>query len=133
MERETNDLTTATGSQFSTPGVRSLNNAVNRFISSTSETIRTNSFFVSGAADYRGKLIIDGLVRQDGSSLFGPEEQENWYYRYSGAYRVTAEKWWPVKAITELKLRASLGTAGGRPELQRPVSRRSTSSRAAAW
>ena len=53
MERETNDLTTATGSQFSTPGVRSLNNAVNRFISSTSETIRTNSFFISGAADYR--------------------------------------------------------------------------------
>ena len=28
---------------------------------------------------------------------------------------MSAEKWWPVKAITELKLRASLGTAGGRP------------------
>ena len=115
MERETNDLATASGTQFSTPGVRSLNNAVNRFVSSTSETIRTNSFFISAAADYRGKLIIDGLVRQDGSSLFGPEEQENWYYRYSGAYRMSAEKWWPVKAITEFKLRASLGTAGGRP------------------
>ncbi len=115
MERETNELTTASGSQFSTPGVKSLNNTFNRFVSSTSESIRTNSFFISAAADYRGKLIVDGLVRQDGSSLFGPEEQENWYYRYSGAYRMSAEKWWPVKAITEFKLRASLGTAGGRP------------------
>lgn len=115
MERETNDLTTASGNTFSTPGVNSLNNTVNRFVSSTSETIRTNSFFISAAADYRGKVIVDGLVRQDGSSLFGPEEQKNWYYRYSGAYRVSAEKWWPLKAITELKLRASLGTAGGRP------------------
>ena len=115
MERETNELTTASGSQFSTPGVKSLNNTFNRFVSSTSESIRTNSFFISAAADYRGKLIVDGLVRQDGSSLFGPEEQKNWYYRYSGAYRMSAEKWWPVKAITEFKLRASLGTAGGRP------------------
>jgi len=115
LERETNDLTTASGNQFSTPGVRSLNNAFNRFVSSTSETIRTNSFFASAAADYKGKLIIDGLVRQDGSSLFGPEEQENWYYRASGAYRMSAEGWWPIKALTEFKLRASIGTAGGRP------------------
>ena len=115
MERETNDLTTASGTQFSTPGVQSLNNAFNRFVSSTSETIRTNSVFLSGAADYKGKLLIDGLVRQDGSSLFGPDEQKNWYYRYSGAYRAAAEAWWPVKAITEFKLRASVGTAGGRP------------------
>ena len=115
LERETNELTTATGNQFSTPGVRSLNNAFNRFVSSSSETVRTNSYFLSAAADFRGKLIADVLLRQDGSSLFGPEEQENWYYRYSGAYRMSAEKWWPVKAITELKLRASVGTAGGRP------------------
>ncbi len=115
LERETNELTTASGNQFSTPGVRSLNNTFNRFVSSTSETIRTNSYFISGAVDYRGKLLFDALLRQDGSSLFGPEEQENWYYRYSGAYRPSAEKWWPVKAITEFKLRASIGTAGGRP------------------
>jgi TonB-linked SusC/RagA family outer membrane protein len=115
LERETNELTTASGNQFATPGVRSLNNAFNRFVSSTSESIRTNSYFFTAAADYRGKLIVDALLRQDGSSLFGPEEQENWYYRYSGAYRASAEKWWPLKAVTEFKVRASVGTAGGRP------------------
>lgn len=116
MERETNDVTTANGNTFATPGVNSLNNATVRFISSTSETIRTNAFFVSGAADYLGKLIVDGLARRDGSSLFGPEEQEHWYYRGSAAYRVSQENWWPFKtALNEFKLRISQGTAGGRP------------------
>ncbi len=116
LERETNDLVTAEGNTFSAPGVNSLNNATQSFISSTSETIKSNGLFVSGAADYKGKLIVDGLLRQDGSSLFGTEEQENWYHRVSGAYRVSEERWWPFQSINEFKLRASQGTAGGRPE-----------------
>lgn len=117
VERETNDVTNASGQVFSTPGVNSLNNATVRFVSSTSETIKTNSFFVSGAADYRGKLIVDGLARMDGSSLFGPEEQVNWYYRGSAAYRISEEEWFPLKKLfSEFKVRASQGTAGGRPD-----------------
>lgn len=117
VERETNDVTNASGQVFSTPGVNSLNNATVRFVSSSSETIKTNSFFVSGAADYRGKLIVDGLARMDGSSLFGPEEQVNWYYRRSAAYRLSEEEWFPLKKLfSEFKVRASQGTAGGRPE-----------------
>ncbi|GAB1343552.1 SusC/RagA family TonB-linked outer membrane protein [Gemmatimonas sp.] len=117
VERETNDVTNASGQVFSTPGVNSLNNATVRFVSSSSETIKTNSFFVSGAADYRGKLIVDGLARMDGSSLFGPEEQVNWYYRGSAAYRLSEEEWFPLKKLfSEFKVRASQGTAGGRPE-----------------
>jgi TonB-dependent SusC/RagA subfamily outer membrane receptor len=117
LERETNDLVNASGQIFATPGVNSLNNATVRFVSSTSETIKTNSYFVSGAADWRGKLIVDGLARMDGSSLFGPEEQENWYYRGSAAYRLSEESWFPFKSFfNEFKLRASQGTAGGRPD-----------------
>lgn len=117
VERETNDVTNASGQIFSTPGVNSLNNATVRFVSSSSETIKTNSFFVSGAADYLGKLIVDGLARMDGSSLFGPEEQVNWYYRGSAAYRLSEEEWFPLKKLfSEFKVRASQGTAGGRPD-----------------
>ena len=116
IERETNDLTTANGNTFATPGVNSLNNATIRFISSTSETIKTNGLFVTGAADWQGRVVVDGLVRRDGSSLFGPEEQQNWYYRASGAWRMAQESWWPFKRINEFKLRASQGTAGGRPD-----------------
>jgi TonB-linked SusC/RagA family outer membrane protein len=117
MESETNNTVNASGQIFATPGVNSLNNATVRFISSLSETIKTNSFFVSGAADYQGKLIVDALARRDGSSLFGPEEQENWFYRVSGAYRLSEEGWFPLKALfSEFKVRASQGTAGGRPD-----------------
>jgi hypothetical protein len=31
---------------------------------------------------------VDVLLRRDGSSLFGPEERWNTYYRVSGAYRM---------------------------------------------
>ena len=116
LEREENVTTTASGTQFATPGVRSLNNVQNRFVSSAEQAIRTNSVVMSTAADWNGKLIVDALVRQDGSSLFGPEAQENWYYRASGAYRLSEESWWPFASVNEFKVRASRGTAGGRPD-----------------
>jgi TonB-linked SusC/RagA family outer membrane protein len=116
MERETNEVTTAEGERFATPGVRSLSNAQDRFIESTTEEIRSDGIALTGAADYRGKYIVDALVRRDGSSLFGPEERYNWYNRVSGAWRVSSEDWWPSRTISEFKLRASRGTAGGRPD-----------------
>ena len=118
MERETNQTTTATGSFLSAPGVRNLENAQQRSISSVLEEIRSNSVAATAGADYRGRYIVEGLVRRDGSSLFGPEEQWNTYYRMSGAWRVAQESWWPFAALDEFKLRASRGTAGTRPDFQ---------------
>jgi TonB-linked SusC/RagA family outer membrane protein len=116
MEKETNQTTTATGTFFSTPGVRSLNNAQQRSISSLLQEIRANSFAATAGADYLGKYIAEGLVRRDGSSLFGPEERWNTYYRMSGAWRISQESWWPLRDVDEFKVRASRGTAGTRPD-----------------
>ncbi len=115
MERESNQVTTAEGTDLAVPGVASLDNARIRFVESEIEEIRSTGFFVSGGADYRGKYIADALVRRDGSSLFGPNERWNSYYRVSGAYRLSEEDWWRWPSINEFKLRASRGTAGGRP------------------
>jgi TonB-linked SusC/RagA family outer membrane protein len=115
MERENNDVNTAEGNDLVAPGVRSLDNARQRFVESTVTEIRSNGYFATLGADYDGRYILDGLVRRDGSSLFGPEEQWNTYYRVSGAWRLAEESWWPAPAFTEFKLRASRGTAGGRP------------------
>ncbi|HEX5580815.1 MAG TPA: SusC/RagA family TonB-linked outer membrane protein, partial [Gemmatimonadaceae bacterium] len=115
MERETNELTTASGRTLSVPGVPSLDNAQERFVESSAEEIRSNGYFFTLGADYAGRYIVDGLVRRDGSSLFGPEERWNSYYRVSGAWRVAEESWWPWQQVNEFKLRASRGTAGGRP------------------
>jgi TonB-linked SusC/RagA family outer membrane protein len=114
-EREQNLVTEAEGSDLAVPGVPSLDNARTRFVSSELEEIRSTGVFLSAGADYRGTYIADALFRRDGSSLFGPNERWNSYYRVSGAYRLTEEPWWPLDDFTELKLRLSRGTAGGRP------------------
>lgn len=115
LERESNELTTAEGQDFAVPGVRSLDNAKTRFVSSSLEEIKASGYFFTLGADYAGKYIADGLIRRDGSSLFGANERWNSYYRVSGAWRVAQENWWMFPAINEFKLRASQGTAGGRP------------------
>jgi hypothetical protein len=108
------------------PGVRNLNNVRARLPVSDGEDgfldgeqrleIRTNSYIGSLGADYAGRYIVDGLLRRDGSSLFGPEEQQQTFYRASASWRAGAEPWWPLKGlVTEFKPRVSRGTAGGRP------------------
>jgi TonB-linked SusC/RagA family outer membrane protein len=118
MERENNEVTSTSGTGFVTPGVPSLSNLKDRLSSSSVEEIRSSGEIGSVGADYQGKYIVDGLIRRDGSSLFGPEERYKVYHRFSGAYRVSQESWWPFAAINEFKLRASQGTAGGRPEFE---------------
>ena len=116
IEREDNNVVTADGTTLTAPGVKSLDNAQQRFVSSTNESIRSNGYFLTGGADYKGKYIFDGLIRRDGSSLFGPEERWHYYYRASASWRMAEESWWPFKQITEFKPRISQGTAGGRPD-----------------
>jgi len=66
--------------------------------------------------EYKERYIADGLVRRDGSSLFGSDNRWATYYRGSLAWRVAQEPIWPLKdQIDEFKLRVSRGTAGGRP------------------
>ena len=77
--------------------------------------IKAEGLFGIASLDYRGRYIVDGLIRRDGSSLFGPDERWQTYYRGSVAWRVAQEDFWNIDAIDELKLRFSLGTAGGRP------------------
>jgi TonB-linked SusC/RagA family outer membrane protein len=118
MEKETNNVTEAYGEGMSAAGVRSLNNLQSQFTESLQEEIRSNGYFATIGADWDGRYIVDGLIRRDGSSLFGPEEKWNTYYRVSGAYRLAAEEWWPFAAVNEFKVRASQGTAGGRPSFE---------------
>ncbi len=93
--------------------------ASTNIVSGMSESdVRSNGYFFITGLDYDGRYILDGLVRRDGSSLFGPDERWHTYYRISGAYRMAEEAWWPFPLFDEFKLRASRGTAGGRPSFQ---------------
>src|SRR3989441_7440958 len=80
---------------------------------SEDQTIRNRNFYFVSGFDINDRYLIDGLVRRDGSSLFGPESRWQTYYRVSGAYRLSQD--FHFKGIDELKLRGSYGTAGLRP------------------
>lgn len=81
---------------------------------SRSETIRNQNLFAVTTFDIKDRYIIDGLVRQDQSSLFGSEERSATYNRYSAAYRVSEDV--TIPGVDELKIRVSHGTAGLRPQ-----------------
>jgi len=77
-------------------------------------SIRNKNYYVISGFDIKDRYIVDGLVRWDGSSLFGPDSRWQTYYRASGAYRLSQDV--HINGVDELKLRASYGTAGLRPQ-----------------
>ena len=76
-------------------------------------TLRNKNYYVVSNFDINDRYLLDGLVRWDGSSLFGPDSRWQTYFRASGAYRVSED--FHINGVDELKLRASYGTAGLRP------------------
>ncbi|MBL3656036.1 TonB-dependent receptor domain-containing protein [Fulvivirga sediminis] len=76
-------------------------------------TERAQNYFAILGFDWKDKILLDGMFRYDGSSLFGPDARWNPYYRISGAYRISQD--FDIPGINELKVRAAYGTAGMRP------------------
>ncbi|MCY4172139.1 MAG: SusC/RagA family TonB-linked outer membrane protein [Bacteroidetes bacterium] len=119
-----------TGSNLVTVGISDLSNVKqfcgedgcdsgSRDFGNTRQTVRSEGYYATAGMDFMDKYIVDFLVRFDGSSLFGEEERWQPYYRGSLAWRISEESFWPAgNPITELKLRASQGTAGGRPRFE---------------
>ncbi len=79
-------------------------------------TIRNRNLFAITTFDIKDRYIIDGLVRQDESSLFGAKERKATYTRASAAYRFSED--FHVPGIDEGKIRVSYGTAGLRPPFE---------------
>lgn len=115
MERERNDFFNATGQDFRVGGVKNLGAAQTVFGSSTFQEIRANGYYADLNLNFRGRYIADLLLRRDGSSLFGVDERWQTYYRTAFAYRLSDEPWFHIPGVSDLKLRFSQGTAGGRP------------------
>jgi TonB-linked SusC/RagA family outer membrane protein len=115
LEREDYDSIVASGTFLAVVGLPDLTNATVRSANSSFQDIRSSGYFAITSVDHADKYILDGLVRRDGSSLFGALERWHTYGRVSGAYRLAQEHWWPFENISEFKLRFSQGTAGGRP------------------
>ncbi|MBA2246235.1 MAG: SusC/RagA family TonB-linked outer membrane protein [Gemmatimonadetes bacterium] len=117
-EAEHYDYTRASGTNLAVEGVTSLTAArEQRITRSETQDIRSEGYYLITNLDFADRYILDALVRRDGSSLFGANERWQTYYRGAAAWRVSEEPFWAGlgDAISEFKLRYSLGTAGGRP------------------
>jgi TonB-linked SusC/RagA family outer membrane protein len=109
----------ASGSRLAAPGLQTLDAAGDQNsldIGSDVSSIRSIGMRAGLDLEFKERYILGGLVRRDGSSLFGAANRWATYGRGSLAWRVSDEPWWFLPtAFNELKLRGSVGTAGGRP------------------
>ncbi len=116
FERQDYDYRRGSGSGLSVIGVPQLGNASNsQSVTSEYTSTRSIGFFTAENIDWKDRYVVDALVRRDGSSLFGRANRWKTFGRGSLAWRVSQEPWWFIPALDEFKLRASVGTAGGRP------------------
>lgn len=105
----------ASGSRFNVTDVPDLAGLDPKELALTSqeEVSRSSNYLGSASLDFRDRYLLDGLVRSDGSSLFGADARRNTFYRISGAWRIGEDL--RIPGVQELKLRAARGTAGLRP------------------
>lgn len=104
------------GNNLAVPGLRDPDAAIQDFFTSGgTTTVRQLGAFANLDMDYKGRYIIGALVRRDAASLFGAAQRWQTYGRGSIAWRLSDEPWFKVPVISDLKLRASQGSAGNRP------------------
>lgn len=98
-------------------GLQSADAATRNFaIGSRNQEIRDMGFFFGTDFEYKDRYILSGLVRRDGSSLFGAGNRWATFGRVAGAWIASREPWWPLpNALSLFKLRASNGSTGQRP------------------
>lgn len=114
-EQYTNERTDASGSNFVVEDIPRFSalDPTTFDITNSYTDIRAENLFLNLGMDYKDKYIFEGLIRRDGSSLFGEDERYQLFYRGTAAYRLSED--FRIPGVQELKLRASYGTSGARP------------------
>jgi TonB-linked SusC/RagA family outer membrane protein len=79
------------------------------------EPERAEGYFAMTNFDIADRYVLDLLVRNDGSSLFGPDQRRHTYYRVAGRWLLSDEPWFRMPGVGDVGLRYSVGTAGNRP------------------
>jgi TonB-linked SusC/RagA family outer membrane protein len=99
------------------PGLRTITATTRNYaVTSSRQEIRDMGFFFGADLDYKDRYILNGLVRRDGSSLFGAGNRWATFGRVAGAWIASREPWWPAPgALSLFKVRASQGSTGQRP------------------
>lgn len=111
--KSTQEGITTTVSGFATNKITRLEAGSVRTVASSDGTLWTLlSFFGRANYDYKGRYILSGSLRSDGSSRFGEQNKYGIFPAISGSWRISEEAFFPEIFLNELKLRGGYGETG---------------------
>jgi len=117
-EKSVSQGTSAGGNHLSSPLIEALSGLI---VDGTGDFIRAGgwnftstlqSFFGRLNYSFQDKYYLQGSIRRDGSSKFGPANRYGTFYSVSAGWAVHKEKFFKVPWINELKPRVSYGIVG---------------------
>lgn len=115
-DQENVETNGSSGQIFSVKDIYTTSNTqTNKNATSSSQVVKNVGFLTGASLDYKDRYIVDATFRYDGSSLFGSGNRWAPFGRVAGVWRVSQESWFSVPQLTDLRLRASHGTAGSTP------------------
>ncbi|WP_298712850.1 TonB-dependent receptor [Chitinophaga sp.] len=117
-EKSVSQGTTAGGNHLSSPLIEALSGLI---IEGPNDYIRGNgwnsssslqSYFGRVSYNYDDRYYLQGSLRRDGSSRFGPLNRYGTFYSVSGGWNLHRESFFNIPWISELKPRISYGIVG---------------------
>lgn len=84
----------------------------NTSVSDNIETWGMMSYFGRINYNYDDRYLLEGNIRYDGSSRLAAENRWRAFPSFSGAWRISEEKWFKLPVISNFKIRASWGQLG---------------------
>ncbi|MEO6230037.1 MAG: SusC/RagA family TonB-linked outer membrane protein [Ferruginibacter sp.] len=91
--------------QYGNPSTRNISS----FNDPTSEL---NSYFGRATVNYKGKYLLTGTFRADGSTKFGANNKYGYFPSFAAGWNIDKESFFNVDFISSLKLRAGWGKTG---------------------
>ncbi|TXD53137.1 MULTISPECIES: SusC/RagA family TonB-linked outer membrane protein [unclassified Polaribacter] len=122
VQREVTENSDFSANQFVNDRVQTFNNTAPEVIISRSENSREGLFSLVGSAayDYKGKYLIGGSIRRDGSSKFATNNKFAYFPSASAGWNIAKENFLKENTvINRLMLKASWGVVGNEDGLGR--------------
>ena len=115
VRREYNPYLTTTGTDFSTEGVKQMDQARTKNSAQSIQDFRVLGSISTLGLSLNEKYIADFLWRREGNSLFGRANRWNTFGRASAAWLMSEEGWFPFESFNNFKFRYSFGVTGVSP------------------
>ena len=116
LDRDYQIANNSGGDTYVVKDIYTLSNLTLNKVATSSSFLIKNMGGIAGAnVDYKGRYILDGTYRYDGSSLFGAGNRWAPFGRVSGVWRISEEKFWGLNQVSDFRVRASRGSAGNTP------------------